>query len=104
MSADKKYESTGVRERRGDSLIFYSREVTDNPQSNYEDQLITRSAPRWAWAVLDETLGVDARSGAFSADLRADIIAASTAVQLACDRADDEPISRADVDEHNGKK
>lgn len=64
----------------------------------HEDQLITRSAPKWAWQILDETIGMDARSTAFSADLRADIVAASIAVQLACDRGDDEPISRAEVD------
>lgn len=62
-----------------------------------ENELVTRSAPAWAWEIIDETLAMDERSKAFSADLRENIGAANTAMMLACERADDEPISREDA-------
>lgn len=64
---------------------------------NDENELVTRSAPRWAWDIIDETLAMDERSKSFSAELREEIGAANTAMALACERADDEPISRQDA-------
>jgi hypothetical protein len=64
---------------------------------DHQNELVSRSAPRWAWDTIDETLDMDRRSTAFTADLRDTIGAAVDAMTLACERADDEPISRKDV-------
>jgi hypothetical protein len=45
-----------------------------------EDELITRSAPQWAWDVIDETLAMDAQSSAFDPELRDEIDAALAAM------------------------
>lgn len=42
-------------------------------RSDYENELVTRSAPRWAWEVIDETLDMDSRSSAFTPELRLQI-------------------------------
>jgi hypothetical protein len=36
----------------------------------HDSELVTRSAPAWAWEVIDETLAMDAQSSAFDPDLR----------------------------------
>lgn len=41
---------------------------------------VVRSAPRWAWDVIEETLRMDAQSGAFSPELRRKIANALEAV------------------------
>lgn len=63
----------------------------------YMDEIVDRSAPRWAWEIIDETLDMDAVSSAFSGDLREGIRRALMAMQIACDRADDQPLSPEDV-------
>ena len=40
---------------------------------DYQDRIVDRSAPRWAWDIIDETLALDASSGAFDSALRSDI-------------------------------
>lgn len=62
-----------------------------------DTEIIYRSAPRWAWEIIDETLALDAKSGAFDFDLRQRIADATTAMILSCDRADDAAISREDA-------
>lgn len=37
---------------------------------DYDDVIVTRSAPRWAWDLIDETLSMDSTSKAFDSDLR----------------------------------
>lgn len=44
------------------------------------DEVITRSAPRWAWDLIDETLAMDAKSRAFSQELREEISRAHSAI------------------------
>ena len=51
------------------------------PDIQSPSDIVLRAAPRWAWDILDETLALDAESGAFSADLRADIARALDAVK-----------------------
>ncbi len=62
--------------------------------SDYDDELVTRSAPRWAWETIDQTLEMDAQSHAFTPELRVEIGSAKLAMQIACEEADDMPISR----------
>lgn len=75
--------------------------ICDHPEcqdDRYENELVDRAAPRWAWDIIDDTLAKDGQSNAFDASLRDDINAATFAMQTACERADDEPISRAEID------
>ena len=48
---------------------------------NYQNEIVKRAAPRWAWDVIDETLAMDANSHAFSQDLRDDIATALEAMK-----------------------
>lgn len=48
---------------------------------DYNNEAVTRSAPRWAWDVIDETLAMDAKSSAFTTDLRGQIKAAIEAMR-----------------------
>ena len=41
---------------------------------------VTRTAPQWAWDIIDQTLALDSQSGAFSLDLREDIARALDAM------------------------
>ena len=38
--------------------------------TNEENEVVTRSAPRWAWDLIDETLALDAESSLFDQPLR----------------------------------
>ena len=51
-----------------------------------EDAPVTRSAPQWAWDIIDQTLALDAQSGAFSRDLREDIARAIEAMDEEADQ------------------
>ena len=64
----------------------------------YDDVIVSRSAPRWAWEIIDETIAMDANSSAFAKDLRTDIKAAMHALSLSCEDGSEEPISRTMVD------
>ena len=64
-----------------------------------EDEIVYRSAPRWAWEIMDETLAMDATSKAFDQSLRESISAATKAMILSCERGDDAPISREEAGE-----
>ncbi len=48
---------------------------------DYENELVTRSAPRWAWFRIDETLELDMRSIAFDPGLRDSIAEAYDAMK-----------------------
>lgn len=61
--------------------------------ADHMNEIVSRSAPRWAWELIDETLAMDAKSKAFSADLRGQISAATYAMGLACEEASERPIS-----------
>ncbi len=37
---------------------------------DYQNELVTRCAPRWAWGMIDETLALDIQSRAFDFTLR----------------------------------
>ena len=51
----------------------------------YHKEPVTRSAPRWAWDVIDETLAADARSSAFDPALREEVQSALDAMVDACE-------------------
>lgn len=55
----------------------------------YDNECVTRSAPRWAWEIIDETLAMDATSKAFAKDLRESIALASAAMGHACETGAD---------------
>lgn len=59
-------------------------------------EIVGRLAPRWAWEIIDETLGMDACSKAFDAGLRESIRKAMAAMILASECDDGEPISYVD--------
>lgn len=61
-----------------------------------ENEIVSRSAPRWAWDIIDETLAMDAERKAFDASLRADISAATLAMIRATE-TDDEPMPRTRI-------
>lgn len=63
----------------------------------YDDEIITRSAPRWAWATIDETLAMDAESKAFAAELRDEIKLATAAVVIASEDCHLSAISKVAV-------
>lgn len=50
-----------------------------------ENELVDRSAPRWAWEIIDQTLANDAVSKAFDADTRQSVQNALNAMMLACE-------------------
>ena len=57
--------------------------------SEYDDEIVLRSAPRWAWNVIDETLAVDVRSIAFDPALRSEIASAVEAMVNSCENPTD---------------
>ena len=76
----------------------YDGECPDCADTSYMDEIVCRSAPRWAWEIIDETLAMDAQSKAFDAELRLSIGAAITGMGLACENANDQPISYKDCE------
>lgn len=56
--------------------------------NDYMNELVDRSAPRWAWEVIDETLAMDCESKAFTPELRKAISDAYDAMIAACERED----------------
>lgn len=52
----------------------------DEEDEGPDDELVTRSAPAWAWDMIDETLLKDMVSKAFSPELRKQIFEAHTAM------------------------
>lgn len=81
---------TRTREENATDLAF--------EESNYMDEIVVRSAPRWAWDTIDETLFMDSQARNFDSSLRDEIHAANQAMIQASERADDEPISREEID------
>lgn len=71
--------------------------ASHDDDTGHEDEIVYRSAPRWAWDIMDETLDADTRSKAFDPDLRESIRSAITSMILSCERADDEPISKEEA-------
>lgn len=67
--------------------------------TGHEDEIVYRSAPRWAWDIMDETLDADTRSHAFDPSLRESVRSAINAMILSCERGDDAPISREEAGE-----
>lgn len=63
-----------------------------------ENAMVTRSAPAWAWQIIDATLALDAQSSAFDLQTRADIEAAIIGMQCGCEDPELEALSRQDVD------
>ncbi len=63
-------------------------EVKAVPQ-DYDDEEVTRCAPRWAWEVIDETLRIDSQSSACTTELREAIGKAYLAMCDCCERAED---------------
>lgn len=76
----------------------YDGECPDCADKTYNAEVITRSAPRWAWDLIDETLDFDSRSSAFDAALRERLQKALRAMIAACEDedllkiAEDDPI------------
>lgn len=71
--------------------------------TDLDANLAPRAAPHWAWEIIDQTLEADSLSSAFDPNLRAMIRAATVAMLLACESANDEPISRQRVDDLIGE-
>ncbi|WP_444668371.1 hypothetical protein [Cereibacter changlensis] len=67
--------------------------------SDDDDELVTRTAPRWAWETIDETLVMDAQSKAFGQELRNEIRLATFAMAMGGESAENAPISREAVAE-----
>ena len=78
-------------------------EVATAIVDDYDAEVVSRAAPRWAWEIIDQTLEADSLSSAFDPNLRAMIRAATVAMLLACESANDEPISRQRVDDLIGE-
>lgn len=53
--------------------------------TDYQDEIVDRAAPRWAWDIIDETLAMDSQSKAFDPELRDQIAAALRAMVEACE-------------------
>ena len=70
-----------MTDRYRDTLAEIQRRRAKGAEA-FDHKMVTRQAPRWAWAIIDETLSIDARSSAFDAQLRRDIT-------LACDEVED---------------
>lgn len=72
-----------------------SRRLDDNGEcascadASYEDECVDRSAPRWAWEIIDATLAADATSKAFDSNLRKQISDALAAMIQACETGAD---------------
>ena len=66
--------------------------------ADYMDEVVTRSAPRWAWEVIDETLEMDANSSAFDKELREQIALALKGMAISCE-LDADYITRVDCAE-----
>lgn len=66
--------------------------------ADYMDEVVTRSAPRWAWDTIDETLEMDARSSAFDKELREAVALALKSMMISCEN-DADYITRADCAE-----
>lgn len=60
-----------------------------DPASDYDNECVTRSAPRWAWEIIDETLDTDSKSNAFSTALRTSIEDALIAMVHTCETGAD---------------
>lgn len=54
----------------------------------HANEIVTRSAPRWAWDTIDETLALDAHSPAFDPKLREAIAGALEAMIEASEKGD----------------
>ena len=69
-----------------------------NYDDNYEDELVTRCAPRWAWDIIDETLSMDAEARNFDPELRGAIRLAIKGMSAACEGVEgDYSLTRADA-------
>lgn len=53
--------------------------------TDYSNQVVTRSAPRWAWQIMDETLEMDTKSKGFDFNLRVQIRNSLTAMRECCE-------------------
>jgi hypothetical protein len=62
--------------------------------ADHQNEVVNRSAPRWAWDLIDETLALDAQSKAFDRETRSDIKAATHAMIVCCVEGDIESMSR----------
>lgn len=64
--------------------------------TEYTDEVVTRSAPRWAWDLIDETLAMDSKSGSFDPELRQEIHAALEAMVMAS-ASDADTLKRSEI-------
>lgn len=69
------------------------------PGCSFENEIVTRSAPRWAWELIDETLAMDAQSSGFDAQLREQIGLAIIALVIASEDPDLTALSRDEAKE-----
>ena len=72
--------------------------ATHDDQTGDDDEIIYRSAPRWAWAAIDDLIAMEAHNASLNDNMRSRIDIAAKAVALSCARADDEPIGPEDVE------
>lgn len=75
-----------VHDRTGEAAYFaltcgaQRLEPVPEPEED-PNLLITRTAPAWAWDIIDETLDMDSQSNAFDRNLRQEIAAALKAME-----------------------
>lgn len=55
--------------------------------TDYDDEIVSRCAPRWAWEVIDEALSLDMNSSAADQGYRKLIRGAYEAMIQACEEA-----------------
>lgn len=56
-----------------------------DPISSYENEVITRSAPRWAWDIIDDVLAQTEDAAIFPADYYEQLGKALNAVITSCE-------------------
>lgn len=61
------------------------------------NRIITRSAPLWAWNLIDETLYADTQNKAFDKSLRDEIAGAIRAMAYSCENPDIQELASEDI-------
>ena len=65
--------------------VFKDDENSPSPLLDHEAEIVTRSAPRWAWNIIDQTLELDANAKNFDTAPRDEIGLAYQAMIDSCE-------------------
>jgi len=108
--ADDQCRTCGVwYQSAGDGWDGECPDCADKADTSYLDELVDRCAPRWSWEIIDEIIESAGSNLDSDGDLIvpgdydggnavADLVAAGRAMGLACELANDQPISRREID------